>query len=181
MQYNSTTYNSGEYNFTLHDVNLSDSVTDSDTVTKNFNSLRIESQPSVDALSDAASLAALLETVTILQRASYGAVYNSFEYDGAMYNKTIDTDEVLLQVTKALVDTLTLTDTLAPFSSVKTLLDSLAETDVLVFSTQPILVDFVFLSDFVRREITNKACNETLRLADWLSIERNPANIEWGD
>jgi len=181
MQYNSTTYNSGEYNITAHDLNLAETIVDSDVLTKQFLLLRTESQPSVDALSDESSLAAFLETVNILQRATYGAVYNSVEYNAAMYNRTVDNDEVLLQVTKALFDSIDSTDVITEFTVAHLLSETITETDVILFGPTIALDDFVFLSEFIRVEITNKACNETVRLADWLSIERNPANTEWYD
>jgi len=181
MQYNSTQYNEDEYNITAHDLNLSDSFTETDVLTKQFDSLRVESQPSVDALSDAQSLAAFLETVNILQRATYGAVYNSFEYDGAMYNRTVDTDEILLQPTKALFDAITSTDAATEFSADHLLSDSISETDAIFFGANPLLDEFIFLSETFRIEVTNKALNEIVRTADWLSIERNPVNNEWYD
>lgn len=181
MQYNSTTYNSGEYNITAHDLTLSDSFSETDVLTKQIFAVKTESQPSVDALSDADSLAAFLDTITILQRATYGNPYNSIEYNAAMYNRTVDNDEVLLQVTKVLQDSITSSDFIAPFSVQKSLLETITETDTIIFFSDLMLNDFVFISEFIRVEITNKALNETLRLADWLSIERNPVNNEWYD
>lgn len=41
------------------------------------------------------------------------------------------------------------------------------------------LADFLFTDEFFEIELTNKALYDVLRLSDWLSIERNPANSQW--
>lgn len=181
MRYNDTQYNAGEYNFTLFVQNLSESMTESDTLTKSVISVRTESQATADVLSDSQSLAAFLETVSILQRATYGVVYNSVGYNEAMYNATVDNDELLLQIGKVLQDSVGSTDAITTLNAIKGLIESITETDVLLFIQSPMFNDFVFLSEFIRIEITNKALNETLRLADWLTIKRKPGSNEWYD
>lgn len=182
MQYNSTTYNAGEYNITAHDLNLSDILTETDELSKMPGIIRTDSQASVDALSDGVSLAAFLDAVTIRHQATYGNPYNSFSYNEATYNAVYDDDEVLLQIGKVLEDTTTLTDAIGPFVSEKVLLETITGSDVITsFDSVKSLLDFVFMSELFNIQFTNKALNETLRLADWLSIERNPQVNNWGD
>lgn len=183
MQYNSTTYNAGEYNITAHDVNLSDILTETDNLSKMPGIIRTDSQSSVDALSDGVSLAAFLDTITIRHQASYGNPYNSFSYNEATYNAVFDDDEVLLQIGKFLDgDSVTLMDTVGSFVLEKTLLETITGSDVITsFDSVKSLLDFVFMSELFTIQVTNKALNETLRLADWLSIERNPQVNNWGD
>lgn len=179
--YNSEPYNETAYNLVQFIAVLSESLSESDTITKSAVTVRIDSQASADALSDAASLSAFLDTVSILQRATYGAVYNNLEYNAGMYNRTVDDDEVLLQATKALTDSLSFTDQIGPFLAYKVMSETLAGADVTFFTTGYALIDFMFLSEFFRIEITNKALSDTLRLADWLSIKQNPQSNDWGD
>lgn len=58
--------------------------------------------------------------------------------------------------------------------------DSLGITDTdIVHIISFTLVDLVFFDDSPSLSITNHVFNETLRLSDWLSIERNPTDSEW--
>lgn len=182
MQYNEDLYNGSSYNLTEFSTTLMESVAPVDaTITKDISSLRTESQGTADAIGGSASLQAFLETITIYQRANTPFAYNNGMYNQFMYNARADEDEILLMATKALIDSITSTDTLGDFSVAKELLETMTESDVLSVTPQMILDDFIFLSEFHRIEITNKALNETLRVADWLSIERQPVNNEWGD
>lgn len=63
----------------------------------------------------------------------------------------------------------------------KSLSDSLASTDALVSLSDIGLLDFTFMDDMIQIQFTNKALFDTIRLADWLSIERIHTNIGWGD
>lgn len=182
MQYNASLYNEDEYNLTEFDLNLLEDITSSDVLTKSIEITRTDSQGSADAISDGVSLAALLDTVTIYQRAQTPFAYNNGRYNDFMYNSRADEDEILLMPTKVLPENIFPTDTLAPFISIKGLSDIMSETDaLLLFSSDFVYNDFVFLSELFRIEVTNKGLNDTIRMADWLSIERNPANDEWTD
>lgn len=183
MQYNESLYNGDSYNLTQFSQLLVETTTlDDGTVTKSVNSLRVESQGMADALGGSATLQAFLEAVTIYQRASTPFGYNNGRYNDFMYNVRADEDEILLMPTKAVEDVMVLTDLALLFSLNQSLIESVGSTDAtLVFSTSPTFDDFIFLSEFIRVEITNKALNENVRLADWISIERNPVNQEWYD
>lgn len=64
----------------------------------------------------------------------------------------------------------------------KALNDSLAPIDATVlFAMSQNLFDFLFLDEMIQIQFANKALSDTVRLADWLSIERNPSNNEWFD
>lgn len=183
MQYNEDLYNGSSYNLTAYSATLVESIAPVDaTVTKSIGILRTDSQASADALGGSASLQAFLETVTFYQRAHTPFAYNNGMYNQFMYNVRADEDEILLMATKALQDSVALNDTLGAFEFAKLLVEALTPTDAaILFATSLVLDEFIFLSEFHRIEITNKALNETLRVADWLSIERNPVNQEWYD
>lgn len=182
MQYNESLYNGDSYNLTNYSATLVETIapTDADVV-KDVSVVRADSQGTADAIGGSASLQAFLETVTILQRAKTPHAYNTGMYNQYMYNARLDEDEILLMATKALVDTLTLTDSLEPFTIDKLLSEIMTETDTLSFSAQSILIEFVFLSELFNIQFTNKALNDIVRLGDWLSIKQNPQSDNWGD
>lgn len=180
MLYNGAQYDGGEYNGTLSVLGLAESLSSADSLNKSISLVKVEAQPSMDALSDAETLAAFLDTITILQHATYGHVYNSAEYNAAMYNRTADQDEVLLQATKALVDAITSSDALAPFSASKLLSETISEAVAIFFTQNPVLSDFVFMTDDVRPEISNKALTDTIRVNDWLEFTHTPFTEYWG-
>lgn len=183
MQYNESQYNGDSYNLTNYTQTLVETITPSDAaLTFSVGMVRTDSQGTADALSDGVTLAAILDTVTIYQRAHTPFAYNNGRYNDFLYNLRADEDEILLMAGKMLTgDAIILTDELRPFLIEKVLLESFTESDVLSFIVQPIFDEFVFLSEFFRIEITNKALNETLRLADWVTIKQNPQSEEWFD
>lgn len=81
----------------------------------------------------------------------------------------------------SLTETVTGVDGTQLASLLKALSDSFSETDSIVFMVEQPLIDFAFLDDSIQIQFTNKALADTLRLADWLSIERNPAHNGWFD
>lgn len=182
MQYNAYQYNASEFNLISYDVNLFDSVTESDEVLKMPQIVRTDSQGTADALSDGFSLAAMMDTVTIYQRASTPFAYNNGRYNDFMYNIRADEDEILLMPTKALPDTVTITDVMASFSIEHILSDTLTSTDgTVAFMATSEMVEVVVLDEIFRLEVTNKALNETLRINDWLTIKQRPQSDNWGD
>lgn len=182
MKYNESRYNSGEYNLTNYTTTLVESITPADaTVTKSITAVRIESQGTADALGGSSSLQAFLETITILQRAKTPFAYNNGMYNSYMYNARADEDEILLMATKDLQDAVTSSDTLGAFSIIRLLTDTVTDVDTLIFMAGIFLEESVFIDEFARVEISNKALNETIRVADWLTIDRRPVNQEWGD
>lgn len=185
MQYNESLYNGDSYNLTNYAQTLTETMTEMDaTVTKNISTTKTDSQGTADALSDGVTLSALLDTVTIFQRAYTPFAYNNGQYNVFMYNARFDEDEILLMATKFLNDNdVIVTDELEPFVIDKNASETVPVTDQTVF-----FFDFTALPDVVvidesnfKVEITNKALNATLRLNDWLSIEQNPQSDNWGD
>jgi len=180
MQYNESVYNGDSYNLTNYNVNLVEIIISTDAdVLKMLSMLRVDSQGTADTIGGSATLQAFLETVTIYQRAHTPFAYNNGMYNQFMYNARADEDEILLAATKALEDNIISVDTLGDFLTDKLLSETVPNVDTLVFSGDFLFQDFLFLSEFHRIEITNKALDDTLRLADWLAIERNPVNNEW--
>lgn len=82
----------------------------------------------------------------------------------------------------ALSETMTESDATQLADLIKTISESISAADAtLLFAADQFLVDFIFLDAAVQIQFTNKAINDTVRLSDWLSIERNPVNNEWYD
>ena len=42
-------------------------------------------------------------------------------------------------------------------------------------------LDFVFMSEFFRMDVTNKGLSDTIRLGDWLSVRQSPQSNDWGN
>lgn len=184
MQYNESQYNGDEYNVTNYTATLTESLTESDaTVAFSMGIVKTDSQGTADALSDGVSLAALLDTVTIYQRANTPFAYNNGRYNDFMYNARADEDEILLMATKFLADnTVSMSDFLAPFTVQKSLSETMTSIDATVFFFDfTALPDVVVMDELFSIQITNKALGATIRLNDWLSIEQNPQSDQWGD
>lgn len=182
MQYNESQYNGDSYNLTNYTSTLVETIAPIDaTVSKSISSLRVESQATSDTIGGSDTLQAFLETITILQRARTPFAYNTGMYNQYMYNARLDEDEILLMATKALSDTITSSDTVGAFSVIRLLIDTIIDTDTVFFGAETFLQESVFLDEFARVEVSNKALNETIRTADWLTIDRRPVNQEWGD
>lgn len=182
MQYNESLYNGGSYNLTSYTQALVETMTPADAApTFSIGIVKTDSQGSADAIGGSASLQAFLETVTIYQRANTPFAYNNGRYNDYMYNARADEDEILLMATKALSDSFTTTDTLNS-SAIKLLNETIMGADATAILTPTkILDEFLFLSELHQIEITNKTLSDTVRLADWLSIERHPQVNNWGD
>lgn len=182
MQYNSSLYNSSSYDLTLFQVIYTESVSSADILTKSVGVVKTDSQGSADALSDGSSLTAFLETIRFDLRAATPFSYNSGRYNDYMYNRRLDEDEILLYAKKVLGDSISESDNVATVASyLRTLSDSFSEADTVLFMGTTVRDEFLFLSEFFRIEISNKALNETLRVADWMTIKRLAGNTEWHD
>lgn len=101
--------------------------------------------------------------------------YNTRKYNAQRY----DIDGVFYAT--SLSETMTEVDGTQLSDVFKSLFDSLTETDALVFSNTLGLNDFIFLDESIQIQFANKALGDTVRLADWLSIERAPAQNGWFD
>lgn len=184
MQYNESLYNGDSYNLTNYAQTMTESIPVSDaTVLMSVGIVKTDSQGTADVLSDGVSLAAMLDTVTIFQRAHVPFAYNTGMYNQFMYNAKFDDDEILLMANKVFTDDIIPTAILQPFVIDKNLPETVSTVDQTVF-----FFDFTLLPDVVvidesnfKVEITNKALDATLRLNDWLSIEQNPQSDNWGD
>lgn len=101
--------------------------------------------------------------------------YNTRNYNDQRY----DIDGVFYAT--SLVETITEVDGTQLADLLKALSDSLTETDTIVFSNTLGLDDFIFMDEAIQIQFANKALSDTVRLADWLSIERAPAENGWFD
>jgi hypothetical protein len=183
MKYNHKKYNESSYNEILFLAILSESSTLSETFTKLVSVTKTDSQTSADMIGGSPSLAAFLGNVNIIQQAIRPFAYNYGLYNWYMYNRALDPDELLLMPIKGLSDSFSgLTDTLAQvWFYNRSITDTMSLTDLANLMAGPVIVDFLTcVESFFRIEITNKALNDILRLADWLSIDRRPSNHQWG-
>lgn len=101
--------------------------------------------------------------------------YNARNYNDQRYN----IDGVFHITT--LAESITETDGTQLADLFKALSDSLSESDAVVFSVDQLLSDILFIDESIQIQFTNKALSDTVRLADWLQIERNPAQNGWFD
>jgi hypothetical protein len=101
--------------------------------------------------------------------------YNERQYNAQRYNING------VFYAQALAETANLNDGTQLASVLKLLTDSIMASDVRIMALTHLMSDTAFFDDMIQIQFTNKALNDTLRLADWLSIERNPANNEWAD
>lgn len=102
--------------------------------------------------------------------------FNTRHYNDQRYN--LDGVFHISTLTEAVTET----DGTQVASFLKALSDALTVADSSVtFLVDLSFVDFLFLDDAIQIQFANKALNDTVRLADWLSIERNPAHNGWFD
>lgn len=102
--------------------------------------------------------------------------YNTAKYNDQRYN----IDGIVYAT--SLSETVTNTDGTQLAESVKVLMDALSSTDAtIIMSINVGFGDFMFMDEMIQIQFTNKALTDTLRLADWFSIERSPARNEWYD
>lgn len=100
--------------------------------------------------------------------------YNEELYSVPQYNA--DLQNALLK----------LSDAVTPASSIgnmigRTLVDSVASSDVKANTPNPVLLDTVFLQESLSKQTTSKGVSDTIRLSDWVSIKRNPGSIPWSE
>lgn len=101
------------------------------------------------------------------------AKYNTRKYNAQRYNING------IFYASSFSETMTAADATEMANLLKTLSDSLTLASSIIFLDSIFLADFTFMDDMIQIQFTNKALNDTIRLADWLSIERNPVNNEW--
>lgn len=182
MLYNSQLYDGGSYDLTSFNVTYTESIASSDDLTKSVGIVKTDSQGTADALSDGASLAAFLETIRFDLRARTPFSYNNGRYNDYMYDTRLDEDEITLLTIKVLTDSFSESDSVSTIADyLRTLSESFSETDAVNFMANALMEESIFIDEIGRVEISNKALNETLRVADWLTIDRKPVNQEWGD
>jgi hypothetical protein len=155
MQYNSGRYNEHQYNTDFYSLLLSDSLAPSDSLTKYVFIVKLDSSSLSDSRTMSDTVHNLLETIT-----------------------SSDVRKMLPQLTKS--ETVILSDVLLPFSVYKALSETVTLSSVITFDVSQILMDFIFFSEYIKVEITNKALNDTIRINDWLSIQKSPVS-HWHD
>lgn len=95
--------------------------------------------------------------------------YNKFQYNTAQYNA-----DAILWV-KACAESIASSDTRVD-SPLKVLVETITNTDARLLMTNRTFADFLFLIDVVTKSVLNKGFSETVRLNDWLEIERQSQN-----
>lgn len=171
----------GESNFaySVFVVTCTETITSTDTIAKSVSITLQDSQNSVDAISDGVSLAAFMDVVP-LGNAGIGVLFGDWNFGTTTWEKSDIGGNLLLMTGKLFQENLTPTDALAPFTIGKGLFDAVMSADVISFATEHALLDFIFMTDLARVEISNKALNDSIRLNDWLTMKLLPSE-PWGD
>lgn len=81
----------------------------------------------------------------------------------------------------SLSETMTETDATQIADAIKALSDSLSISDTIILGSDLFFFDLLFLDSTILIQFTNKALMDTVRMADWVSIKRNPAQNGWFD
>lgn len=81
--------------------------------------------------------------------------YNQFQYNTHRYNA--DGAEISLSDTVSSVDA------------------------TIPKETEQTIVDFLFLSEFVKVDVTNKALSDEIKISDWIAIKQRPQSSGWFD
>lgn len=156
--YNAAYYNDEQYNLTADLLSLSDTVTPTDAdVTKSVTSLRQDSMTEVDTLGHNVGPDELMDMIACMDVRTMSAVFvreDTMSFADAVLNTFLQ---------DILAETITLTDALISLQD--------------LFMVESVFVD----ESAFRAEITNKALSDTIRLADWFSVERNPQSSDWSD
>jgi len=92
--------------------------------------------------------------------------YNKFKYNTAQYNA-----DAIFYV-QACAETVSSSDAHID-TPTKVLAETITDTDARVMMLARTLVEFMFLADTITKSILNKGMAETVRVNDWLEIERN--------
>lgn len=102
-------------------------------------------------------------------------------FNGAIFNEMLTPSDVLLnQAQIAKLDILALTD-VRTASFIKLLLETMTLADVREMVLSRTFGDAVVLLDTLTKFISNKGLNDTIRVQDWLSIKKNPAENIWSN
>lgn len=99
--------------------------------------------------------------------------YGSIQYNTNVYNSRMFGPR--RRVARTTTEILSLIDSNLISSTIKVLTESIASGSDISIQEISVLLDSVFMSEYFKREITNKALGDTLRLATWLEIDRRPA------
>lgn len=95
--------------------------------------------------------------------------YNKFQYNTAQYNA-----DAIFWV-RACAETVASSDARIDTPS-KVLAETVTNTDARVMVLFRTLIEFIFLTDTITKSILNKGLAETIRVNDWLEIERKNQN-----
>ena len=156
--YNTTYYNADQYNLTADLLALSEAITPTDaTITKSIFTLRQDSMAEMDTIGHNIGPDEIMDMLLLTELRTFSVSFPR-------------------------ADSLALIQTFAALLDLAALLETIISTDAIMHESQPALFDIIFVEDpnFII-EISNKALSDTVRLADWLSIERTPSVDGWGD
>lgn len=95
--------------------------------------------------------------------------YNKFQYNTAQYNA-----DAIFYV-KALSESVASADARID-SPAKVLAETISSSDARVMNLIHTFAEFLFLTDVVTKSVLNKGFSETIRVNDWLEIERQNQN-----
>lgn len=173
--YNRAEYDVQEYNANSLSLNLSDSSTLSSNLggfSENLTKTEILSL--ISTLTNLVDRQPFIDTLSVTDPSSFQLDrYGSVQYNTVMYNNRMFGPR--RRVIRATSEAMSVSDMAIVTSAIKVLTDAVTSGSSISVLDLVNLLDSVFMSEYFKREITNKALGDTLRLATWFEIVRRPA------
>jgi hypothetical protein len=173
-------YNRAEYDVQEYNANsLSLSLSDSSTLSSNLggfseNLTKTEILSLISTLNNLVDRHPLVDTLSVSDPSSFQLDrYGSVQYNTVMYNNRMFGPR--RRVIRATSESMSISDINIVNSMIKILTEAVTSGSVISIQEITVVLDSVFMSEYFRRELTNKALGDTLRLATWFEIIRRPA------
>ena len=159
----------------------SDSLTPSDALTNFLAKLNEDNDVVVDAVMNFV-VNGKFETVSVEETTpTPSAMYNTFMYNAGAYSQPSFSGFVK-NIQPLKTEAITITENFARLVNyLRTFPETVTLTDVRAIVFSPSFVDVLLSTDVLTKQITNKGLPDTLRINDWLTVNRNPQNDPWSD
>lgn len=173
--YNRAEYDVQEYNANSLSLNLSDSSTLSSNLGGfSENLTKIEILTLLSTLNNLVNRHPFTDSLAVDDPSNFQLDrYGSVQYNTVMYNNRMFGPR--RRVIRATSESMSITDINIVNSIIKVLTEALSSGSDISMQAISILLDSVFMSEYFRRELSNKALGDTLKLATWFEIIRRPA------
>ncbi len=174
--YNRVEYDVQEYNANSLSLNLSDSSTLSSNLggfSENLTKTEVLSLLSV--LNNLVNKYPFVDALSVTDPSSFQLDrYGSVQYNTVMYNNRMFGPR--RKVIRATSEAMSVSDITIVLDLIKVLNESVTSgVSISFIDVISPLLDSVFMSEYFKKGLTNKALGDTLRLATWFEITRRPA------